>query len=138
MHLMRTPALVAAFLCALPSAVIAGGDYLGTWLPYSDVGSWFGAVTVLEDQIVYETGPRAGLLRIREGGSVFRLVDPDGEPFNDCGNALADHVGFRIMDNGMLAILHYRSVVAPPEPTGDNALEVIENDVCSVAFFTRQ
>lgn len=117
------------------------GDYFDTWQPYSDPDLWFGASTIQTDRIFYETGPRAGLAPVRDDGSVFRLVDPQGGVFNDCGNEATNYIGFHVLCNGMLAVLHYRHNTPPREPVGNYALQVIQNDAvqgtCSVAFFTR-
>lgn len=120
-----------------PSPPLAADDFLGIWQPYSKVGFWFGTLTINANQITYEAESYAGLEPVRKDGNVFRLVDPSGGVFDDCGNAAANFVGFRVLNNGLLAVLHYRRDRLPPEPQGNNALEVVRNDACSVAFYER-
>ena len=139
----RRVAFAITLICISTSTLSAEGDYSGTWQPYSDPDLWYGPITIQEDRIIYETGPRADLSPVRDGGNVFQLIDPQGVVFEGCGNRPADYIGFHVLGNGMLAILHYRGDTPPPEPAGNDALQVINNlistnsSTCSVAFFTR-
>lgn len=136
---MKEKAVIFALLVSVvPSTAYASDDFLGVWEPYSEAGSWFGALTIEKDRIAYAAGPHAGLAPVRDGGSVFRLVDPVGEAFDDCGNAAANFIGFRVLGNGLLAALHYLTNEPPHEPEGRNALEIVQNNACSVAFFSRR
>lgn len=128
---------LAAPVAAPTAAARAEDGFLGTWQPYSAVGFWFGALTVAPDRLSYETGATAGLARVRPGGAVFRTIAPHGDPFLDCGNAPPNYIGFRLMSDGKLAVLHYLTNGPPPEPAGDTPLDVIGNPACSVGFFTR-
>ncbi len=130
--------MLLAFLVGIwPSMPLAADDFRGTWQPYSKVGYWFGTLIIDANQVTYGAGPRAGLGRVRKNGSVFRLIDPSGGAFEDCGNASANFIGFRMLDNGLLAVLHYLSDDPPPEPRGNTALEIVRNKACSVAFYER-
>lgn len=140
---MRCLALSVALICGLPSTLHAGDDFFGKWQPYSDPDLWYGPITIQEDSINYESGPKADLVPVRDGGGVFRLINPQGVVFEDCGNQPAEYIAFHALANGMLAVLHYQGDTPPPEPVGEDALqviknlEVITNRTCSVAFFTR-
>jgi hypothetical protein len=84
----------------------------------------------------YEAGPSAGLEQVRAGGNVLRLIQHEGDVLDDCGNVPATYIAFCVLDNGMLAVLHYHRDAPPPEPKGSNALEVIAYNACSVMLFT--
>jgi hypothetical protein len=121
----------------MPGTVIAGGDFGGVWQPFSRPVEWLGAMTVTPDRLSYSAGPQARLEQVSTGGSVFRLTEPQGEGFEVCGPEPVSYVGFRILDNGQLAILHYTAATPPPDPTGNDATQIVRNGACSVMFYTR-
>lgn len=122
---------------AVPGMLIAGGDFMGVWQPYSDPVLWRGAMTIESDSLSFERGPSARLEPVRSGGNVYRIIETKGEPLLECGHEPADYVGFKILDNLLLARLYYRGDKPPAEPTGRNSLEVVKNGACSVMFYER-
>lgn len=129
----------AAFFTAmiLSGPVAAGGDFGGVWQPYSRPAEWLGSMTVSPDQVSFAAGPTARLEPVREGGSVFRIIEPQDETLFECGHESAHYVGFHVLDNGLLARLDYRADKLPAEPTGSNSMEVIRNGACAVMFYAR-
>lgn len=128
---------VFAAITAMPGTVIAGDDFGGVWQPYSRPVEWLGAMTVTPDRLSYSAGPQARLDPVRAGGSVFRLTEPQGDAFGVCGPEPVSYVGFRVLDNGQLAILHYTAATPPPNPAGNDAMAVTRNGACSVMFYER-
>lgn len=128
---------IVATTLAMPCTVIAEAGFGGVWQPYSRPVEWLGAMTIAPDRISFAAGPQAQLEPVRDGGSVFRLVEPQGEGIFDCGPDPVNFVGFHVLDNGQLAVLHYWDAAPPAEPTGRNSLEVVRNGACSVMFYAR-
>lgn len=128
---------IVATAIAMPGTVIAEGDFGGVWQPYSRPIEWLGAMTVAPCLVSFAAGPQAQLEPVRESGSVFRLIEPQGEGFDDCGPEPVNYVGFHVLDNGQLAVLHYGVTAPPAEPTGGNSMEVVRNGACSVMFYAR-
>lgn len=122
---------------AILGPVSAGGDFRGVWQPYSMPVLSLGAMTVTHDRLSFEAGPTSRLEPVRQGGSVFRIIESQGEVLPTCGNKPANYVGFRVLDNGLLARLYYREDEPPTEPTGSNSSEVVRNGACSVMFYAR-
>ncbi len=131
--------LTAAFVAAmiLPNTVSAGSDFTGVWQPYSRPAEWLGAMTVAPDRLSFAYGPQAGLEPVRAGGSIFRIVAPQGDAFTECGEQPIDYVGFHVLDNGQLARLYYSADTPPAEPTGSGVMEVTRLGACSVMFYVR-
>lgn len=130
-------AAVMSAVIAAPGTAVAGGDFSGVWQPYSGPVEWLGAMTVAPDSLSFAEGPQAQLEPVREGGSVFRLIDPQGETFRRCGPEPVNYVGFHVLDSGRLARLYYKADTPPAEPTGSNSQEVTRNGACSVMFYAR-
>jgi len=128
---------IVATAIAMPGTVIAEGDFGGVWQPYSRPVERLGAMTVAPGLVSFAAGPQAQLEPVRDGGSVFRLIEPQGEAFFVCGPEPVNYVGFHVLDNGQLALLEYRVDSPPAEPTGSNSLEVSGNGACSVMFYAR-
>jgi len=131
-----TVTLVAACL-ALPEKGMAGGKFEGVWHPFSRPVEWLGAMTVSRDALSFAAGPEARLDPVREGGSVFRILDPQGYAFGGCGAEPIAYVGFHVLENGQLARLFYWDIGPPAEPTGSNSTQVTMNGACSVMFYAR-
>jgi len=128
---------IVAAAIAMPGTVIAEGDFGGVWQPYSRPVERLGAMTVAPDLLSFATGVQAQLEPVRDGGSVFRLIEPQGGDFFVCGPEPVNYVGFHVLDNGQLALLQYRDDAPPAEPTGSNSIEVTRNGACSVMFYAR-
>lgn len=94
-------------------------------------------MTVTPDRLSFAAGPQARLEPVRTGGSIYRVVEPQGNAFLVCGPDPIDYVGFHVLDNGQLALLEYRVDAPPAEPTGNDAMAVTRNGACSVNFYTR-
>lgn len=131
------PVVLVAMLFATPGQGRAGGDFEGVWQPYSRNTQFHGAMTVSRDSLSFAAGSQAGLDPVRAGGSVFRLVDPQGDGFAECGAEPIAFVGFHVLENGLLARLYYWDNGQPKEPTGGNPTEVTRNGACSVEFYAR-
>lgn len=135
--IIQTTFFAAAITMACPLA--AGGDLIGFWQPYSRTAEWLGSVTVEPDRLIFEAGPTAQLEPVRAGGSIFSITIPQDDTFLECGGKSVNYVGFHVLDNGLLAFLHYRADAPPAEPTGRNSMEVIRNSngACAVIFYAR-
>ena len=129
--------LVCAILIAVPGSLIAAGDFTGDWHPYSGPVVWLGVMTVEPERLQFDTGPSAQLEPVRENGSVFRIVGSEGNPYGECGSGAQEYVAFRVLDNGLLARLYYKVDIPPGDPTGTNAMEIVQNGACSVMFYSR-
>lgn len=130
-------AFAVAFAFADTGSVIAGGDVFGDWHPYSRPVESLGVMTVSSDRLSFATGLQARLERVRSGGGVYRVIEVQGDGFLGCGPDPANYVGFRVLDNGGLALLQYRADAPPAEPAGNDAMAVTRNGACSVMFYTR-
>ncbi|MDI5891837.1 hypothetical protein [Halomonas rhizosphaerae] len=133
--IVRTFVFAAAVAMACP--LTAGDDLVGVWQPYSEWATLLGAMTVAPERLSFEVGPTARLEPVRVGGSIFRITAPHGETFLECGEKPVNYVGFHVLDNGLLAFLHYKAHTPPAEPTGSNSMEVIRNGACAVMFYKR-
>ncbi|WP_170765885.1 hypothetical protein [Ruegeria lacuscaerulensis] len=133
----RVIAFVALMAVLLPVQLRAEDSFIGTWQPFSKTTLFWGALTVQTDRVTYAEGMKAGLAPVRDGGSVFQLVNPEGEAFKDCGADPVTYVGFRVLSDGQLAVLHYGGNAPPNEPTGNDPMAIIQNGACSVSFYER-
>ncbi|MCL7942297.1 hypothetical protein M8009_18665 [Halomonas sp. ATCH28] len=133
--IIKTIFFAAVLTMACP--LTAGGDIIGFWQPYSRTAQWLGSMTVAPDQLSFEAGPTAQLEPVRTGGSIFRITNAQDDSYLECGGKPVNYVGFHVLDNGLLAFLHYRADAPPAEPTGRNSMEVIRNGACAVIFYAR-
>jgi hypothetical protein len=61
-----------AAAATMAGALIAGGDFIGVWQPYSRPAEWLGSMTVAPNRLSFEAGPTAHLEPVRAGGSIER------------------------------------------------------------------
>lgn len=100
---------------AVPGLLIAGGDFMGVWQTYSDPVMWLGAMTIESDRLSFERGPSARLEPVRSDGSVFRVIETKDDTIVSCKGGANQYVAFHILDNGLLALLHYSADKPPTE-----------------------
>lgn len=135
---LKSVSLVAfaiAMAMAMPAPLAAEGDFVGVWQPYSNPVAALGKMTVSPDRLSFEAGASSRLEPVRKDGSVFRLVGSDHHAFVACHEGAQNYVAFRILDNGLLARLYYSADAPPPEPTGNDVMDVTRNGACSVMFY---
>lgn len=140
MSLLRNATAFAAIsiaVSALPA--IAGEDFTGTWKPIGRAAVFFGTLEVGPDSLAEGEDGLATYERVRPGGGVFRILRIKGDAFQTCGNAPPTFVGYRVLADGMLALILYDSDTPPVAPTADNPLDLMREvkGVCSIDFFAR-
>lgn len=131
----HTVAFVTGIL--IPTPLAAESDFVGVWQPYSDPVAALGAMTVEAERLSFAAGPTAHIEPVRRDGSVYRIVGPDHHAFVACHEGAHNYVAFRLLDNGLLARLYYSADAPPPEPTGNDVMDVTRNGACSVMFYGR-
>lgn len=136
-----TPVLRGVATAALAiwsaSAAVAGGDFTGTWQPFGKAMNFFYTMTISDAALAFADGGGAALEPVRPGGEVFRVTEVKGDGWNSCSGTPDTYVAFHVLDDGMLAFLEYQRADPPPEPTGKINLDLMDEPVCAMTFFTR-
>jgi hypothetical protein len=128
---------ISIAVAALPA--VAGEGFTGIWKPLGNAAVFFGTLDVRPDALAEGQDGQAIYARVRPGGAVFRVLSIRGDAFQTCGNAPPAYVGYRVLEDGKLALILYDGDTPPAEPTADNPLDLMMEvkGSCSIDFFTR-